>query len=926
MGPDRLSRAELNTQIMNNTLDKSVRQEETMGVFGQNEVLGYDGAELEHAAESSENFESKKDSQIDFVKELKKNLSNDNFTVAALKETSKGITNAAVYKEVQGYIMEFDKNVNNPEKLYKMYNEATDLKKAVATVYWSEQVDKVYNNIKTEIDNEIKNNNKPDNFTTRQNKLNEIKKEHKKDPAYTEAIKMYKAEMDAIMDGQLYIDLRNIGYKKYLKKYNTDEEVLQQALNYRNRGMDLQDDDLKKAEVIEARKSDKVYEQYVKGRKGASGLAKRRDDVDRKREELKNITDAELKSALKPATYNAIQPYAELFKKYDLSKLSDEDLKSALGDETYNELNEYMSGHKNEDNTYNLSELPNDKPEVYDTLKTYLDENKKDGNFTYDLSRLSQLIELRTGKDLVLSAAAEDPKHSEQKLIGTKLPSEVAGMNISDEENEAFKNIFSNKKITKDLLNYCGFEVEGKDHTVKWLKNLTEAFNGFVAGEAADVAVAATVGHPIVVKAMAEAHAVAIPGISEAHAYAHTVVEKVIYNSALDGILPAGIAGAAVGYASQTLHDVLIGNEIPVEETCFEAKSAIQYNNIDEYIDYLKKNDVEGYNKVKDRLDWYKNDAENNSEQYENQTYKWDIVGFIREFDVKAGVDSNLNCNELNGETYKNIQPDKPTPKAKRGIIVDKTETEPHEETVPVTVREDQLTGDDKIIFTKTGNKSGWGHLTTLYDCGNGSLTDLNIQQGNKSRRMLQLVYAISNSDYSAENMEKLYALYRKDPKGLKYLKNVEGFDINAFKRATGAFPSDIKLPKEIYYKKNADGSIVSGSGFTRCEISEDEHELIAPKVPKSKQATGSAAKVRPGSAAYGTTTTMVSHSVPGSSVETVRGFIIDENGTKTIYNNQDEYDKASEELKGRLGEENIQVLSDEETEKELNKKTEKEE
>lgn len=549
--------------------------------------------------------------------------------------------------------------------------------------------------------------------------------------------------------------------------------------------------------------SDPEFEKYVRSNKIVTNITKRHDKVMKRREELKNVTQAELDKKL--------------------SKKAREALK------------DYLNAHKNED-----------------------------GN--YDLSGLSIAIEENSGKDYVVNKHS-DPKLSEINWVRVSLRDE--GVKVSGKEGT--------DNLTREITKFCGYEVQKRDHTPSWLEPLLGLGNGAIAGGVAHVA--APQLRQIQYNKILQVNQNVVLHLPEGDITVSQIVDKVItrtFNIDLCKNLGKAVASGAIsGLVYSALMDIIIGRNID-ELSCvavndFNANSK-KYTDQTKYIEHLKNYDDTGayYAKLEPILAKYPADDKGN----------WDYNGYLNELRTMAGLNSPFNCEEMVGNQ---LYPDVPEPKP---VDIEIGKSEQHwnvqlkDEVVEVELDENNLKPEDQIIFNEKAKSSSWNHLAKeVYNCSDDGKSLKEVFGTAKSIRILKLAQAITDGNYSLERMNDLYA---KSIKGAANLKGESGFDYGTYYSVLmGNFPSSVKLPKVL-------------AGVKRCDISEDEHELIAPKA----NTENAPAPAKGPAIGKGTVKTVKK----GENLKADMYFYKDENGKVHEFDTKEERDAAVQEAEERTG------------------------
>lgn len=618
----------------------------------------------------------------------------------------------------------------------------------------------------------------------------------------------------------------------YLKNIMTKEMDVRMRMALKKLKEEGKLDSLSDAELVKevmktagVPEDDKVFEQFVDKRKDVSKIMKRHDKVMNRREELK--------------------------------KVSQDEIDRKLTKKTRESLKDYMEAHKNEDGTYDLSEI-------------------------------SEAIEYRTGKDYIVNRYDDKSKTLyEVKQVRKELVArDILNGGKLDKENGPYPQV-------KDLIDFCEYKMEDRNRVPSLIEAGMDIFNGAASGVAAHVFAMQETGIEL------NYYETQITNIINGNVtvthtdfdYKQVIQMFDVWKNTGAAIIAGGLTSLALGM----LEDVIFGRDV-IERECFDKSdydpNNIRYTNKNQYIAYLKKVAPSEYEKIEPILKNYPVKEGKKEDEADN----WDHNKFFGHLNVMAGLGSNLNCAEIAGaklfpeEKKFDAEPAKEKKIYKSENKVNYNFNMPDKE---VEVSEDSLTNGDKIIFNKEAKRSSWKHLAeNIYDCNEDgkSLSDVFGQA--KAIRIIKIAQAITDGDYSRERMEKLYELSLK---GASKLKGIDGVDYGVYySMLTGNFPSEIKLPKEL-------------AGVKRCDVSEDEHELkLGYKLSKDQLDPNRAAANGPAKGKY-------KKIEKGSKVEggAVVYYFKDEEGKIHTFSDKAQWEAAVKEAEERLGKEAKEVQYD---------------
>ena len=715
----------------------------------------------------------------------------DNLRPATLKEfLDKNVSDSELRAEADKCIAELDGMKNEPEKYLKEYKKAKDgsLRKEILEVYIKEE---------------------------RAKALEEFggffAKAAMTDNNYTVILNSYKGGAYFDENGKIKIkpNFKMTPYQEEaLYKYTT--EVMPYEMDARFRAALLamekdgtlnsyeSDSDFAKAVMEKAgvKGTDPKFEQYVKNRKDLSKLAERHDKIMKRREELKHVSEKEINKKLKESTRESIK--------------------------------DYMETH-------------------------FVEE--KDGVKYYDLSEISVAMEGCIGKDFYVNRYDDDNKTLwEVEQVRTELRArrtDAEGKEYYLVKKSSFDKEEGDSKQTEDLIDFCGYEFEPKNHVPSILEAAKGLAEGAVGGLLVHVA-APQINHlhvaqTVVIRDLYESLSlddfIDMFGSIDINAINIDDEANIIINQLVDmnllwkNVVPAMGYGALWGLVAHAATEAIFGREIACEMECFNKSrydiDESRYTKKADFETFLKDNDESGttYNKVKFLLDKYPAKADGT----------WDHAHFFNDLRKIAGLGSNLNCLEMAGaKMYPDEPKAQPVSDQPIKIITSKETKRVPDKLVTEKINEYDLDGDNKITFNKKAKSSSWTHLAqNVYDCAPDGKSLADVFGLSKAIRILKIAQAITDGDYSRERLEDLY---NKSLKGASKLKNIDGVDYNVYySMLTGNFPQSIKLPKEL-------------AGIIRCNVSEDEHELIAPK---AKDQNGPKSAINPANGIKVTTKTI---------------------------------------------------------------------
>lgn len=800
-------------------------------------------------------------SASNFVKNIESRLKGDEeFSLAGPQKESltpqnlkayldKNITNKELRAEIDGYIQEIEA-VDDPVKYLDMFG-ANDVKDMILQVYVKEELRKAEDELTT-----LWATDKTVNFTTKLENLRTGKYKdddgniqsrdyntYPRTPYQAAAMQVFQDEViPNEMETTLRRSLVKLGKEGYLKDLSIDEVVLQTAIQQ------------KSIENSRANENmvDKEYESYVRKRSGLGGLTKRHEAVESRRKELMSIKK--------------------------------EDVQKALGK----------------------------KSKAYKAIEGYMEKNKNDDG-TYNLSALSDALLAGIGYDFNLSRSRDN----ERREINNTAVIMVEGLesrNIPPLEGIDVDALAKNKdKIVKELAKFCGFGVEGRDHTPKLWKAVKQTGEAIAVGGAVHC-IAPNVRKIILnndVIANINIHIDNGTGIGLNTTQIIDVFQNIEVTIPMCfNLLQALGTGAAAGLVISVLEDLIFGNDIEFEKTCFNTDDFLQgdpkYTNLENYRKHLQTRDrINGtntYGRVKFLLDKCEKEAKENPRT--DGKGDWYYEEFLDLLHMVAGLGSNLNCAEIAGaKMYAKAEPKEVKP-----VEVEIAKAEKHwhtdakKEFRKTEFDESELKDDEKVLYSKKADASSWAKLIEdIYNCSPDGKSLKDTLGASKATRILKIIQAITDNDYSRERLDKLYELSLK---GASNLKNIQGLDYGKYYSILlgDTMPVPLKLPTAIYYEKDENGNIKKDEngdivGITRCNISEDEHELVAPKAKKHPD---KAPRISQGAAVGKVQRNK--EVVVENEYNASLYFFQDETGKVYEYESKDERDQAVKEAEERTG------------------------
>ena len=419
-------------------------------------------------------------------------------------------------------------------------------------------------------------------------------------------------------------------------------------------------------------------------------------------------------------------------------------------------------------------------------------------NGQVDATKLSECIRQYSGADNTLNRNNKKSEaESEIALLKARLKAELELDELSD-------------KDIKALAKACGYNVEGPN----WKKILLDTLTGGLLGVAAGAtSTAFTPNKTAVVEGATinfnQATTVDVVGaVVEQVTKGSIKLGDVIVTLAKDTasiMWPATLVGIAMGLAkgieNSNIEIPTLPRDLPVED------------NIEDYLEGIEhlfeSTEAKGYFDVVKCIAYH---------FYDPKTKEWDKVAYHKALRDMAGYGSPLNKKEL-VRGCKNLSEN-----------IEKEEKEKKEEPIEEehTYCTDYIPGTEgtKVAVTSIdGSKTTWGKIAERYQC----LIDEYGLSG--AIRIIKIVQAITDGDYSKERIEELY---NKSKKGLSAMKNIDGFNYDIYKNVLTAQ----ELPKLIV----KDGKAVEGTGVkvpaTIAECDYDANVSLVVKVKNRVKAT----------------------------------------------------------------------------------------
>jgi hypothetical protein len=246
------------------------------------------------------------------------------------------------------------------------------------------------------------------------------------------------------------------------------------------------------------------------------------------------------------------------------------------------------------------------------------------------------------------------------------------------------------------------------------------------------------------------------------------------------------LIGAGAGVLQAALIQLIFGDDVQFERSCLSLTD-IKTNDLDEYRKHLEKLYVKEPSKVDAIIGL--------AATYKTEDGQWDAEAYKKDLESYAGKGTNMNCKEFRSVKLWKIK-DAHNPSDKEPV---KTPTETTEDVGSYATRE-VCTDVIEDVPTIDGRSTTWSQIAAQYDClRTTAFKDIVPNQTplNKAIRALKIAQAITNGDYSYENISRLVEMSYKNPSGMK---NVEGLDYNVYSNTLKAtvLGKDVKVPNTL--------------------------------------------------------------------------------------------------------------------------------
>ena len=418
--------------------------------------------------------------------------------------------------------------------------------------------------------------------------------------------------------------------------------------------------------------------------------------------------------------------------------------------------------------------------ETLRSLKPYLNEQDADGNYKhqyeengvtyYDLSEISDIIGDHAGYDFFINQNDVNQDYCEIENTRFELAN-VLDAGAFDQKYE--------RSQTKDLIKFCGYEIDGRDRSNWAGKLLAGIIVGGAAGGLGHVISSRDIKVNVTDENIVNVNIQGMGNINVAEVLTSSVLVKT------GGLVSSIATGAGIG-AVPAIIDIIRGEDRN-EGVCHNYVEKFNPNcrtanhlNLDEFEQYLINGEGQGSEaKIKAMLKPYRLDANGN----------WDYVKWMTDVNKQRGVGSQLNGIEcLNplgmGEEVANAPVE--------------FEMTSWEETV-----ENQ--GEDTVISENMDKFTGKEVAGANWECliRNGYGDDFIEKYGlAKAIRILKLAQCVTDGNYSEKRMEDLYA--KSKLQNCRYeLTHTEGFNAELFfkdiKTGKVGILSASDLPSEEY-------------------------------------------------------------------------------------------------------------------------------
>lgn len=359
---------------------------------------------------------------------------------------------------------------------------------------------------------------------------------------------------------------------------------------------------------------------------------------------------------------------------------------------------------------------------------------------TYDLTAISEAISSAVGAD-VLANPYDDFKASEKFAIKTAL-SKVVTRPVKDITDD----------MVKDLMGLCQIKNAPKD------RSLATAFTDGIAKEATQGAIIGTILGFVDIEQVVNSN--------------DALINIFVKNSIKIPMLASVPAATAAEILINGLVNMIFGKDVN-EQTCFDYEAA-RGKSLDEFAQHIQNTET-NKDKAKAIVLLAKVYEDHNPENWAEE--------FIADMEKAAG-NKTLNCEEFKG--YKYIEEDINTYNIYDKEAVAPTEVEVNHDTVD-------------------GRSSSWEALASQYGCIEGieispEYTNCIERRKELPTRILKVAQAITNNDYSSENLLKLAELTFASKDGTySNLKDYPGIDYEILvKFMNGEVIGKVKTPAEL--------------------------------------------------------------------------------------------------------------------------------
>ncbi|MBQ7764157.1 hypothetical protein IJ384_02175 [bacterium] len=414
-----------------------------------------------------------------------------------------------------------------------------------------------------------------------------------------------------------------------------------------------------------------------------------------------------------------------------------------------------------------------------------------------------------------LQAGLKDKIGSDLKLNASQ-NTEIAELTfVKRYLKDATGSDFSDSQV-KDLVKFLGFEYETKDRSLETVMEDTLPGAIIGAGSAAAFATRLKVEQYVNMKITADLSESLKSQLGDKIVASSTDSDglinlKVAQKVVKDDTIIAALSGAGIGTIVTALFNLIEGKDIPFEKACFSKSELSAIVRGSESLEDAKNKICQQYQGLKGSIlsallqkahDAKPDDWKNN---------------YINVIDKIAGKYSNMNCEELQGVKFDEIEE----------LLAEELHT--------YNTKDTEGTPDKLVavqVDTIDARKSSWSKLVEQYDC----LKDIEIDpnkyplSAKKDKetlaiRMLKVAQAINDNDYSKERLldlaEKTFAADRN----YTQLKDYEGIDYNVLVGTMKAelMGTKVKMPAVLAYEKvqKEDGTyeIVGGCNRTNKDI-----------------------------------------------------------------------------------------------------------